>query len=244
MKNMRRGTKWMAVLLSCAMTMSSVTAPAVYAEEVQLQETVDAETTEASEAEREEVVQESAEAQEAAPAQESAESQEEAAPAPAEQTETAEQQTEPASETESESQEQSETAETEIAEEIESENIQKIITGIISPEESILHQEVKQGAEESEICFPETLQTMVTDTEGEKEESLAVEWELSNAEVFASEEADAVFTYTAKFAEEYEISENIKLPEITVTIKEATEAFDQSTIIDNIKITVKADEGV
>ncbi len=247
-------SKWLALLLSCAMTVSSVSAPMAVAAESEMQtEAAIEEITESAvseeaavmseaneEAERQNSISETEKFPEAETVTDSADSEE----TETQQTEAAITETLAESEIE-ESQDQTE-AVTETETEIETETVhtQKTITGIIALEASILNQEVEQGVGESEICFPETLQATVTDAEGEKEESLSVEWKLSNAEAFSSEEADAVFTYTAKLSEEYEISENVKLPEITVTIKEATEAFDQSTIIDNIKITVKADEGV
>lgn len=78
-----------------------------------------------------------------------------------------------------------------------------------------------------------------------------VRWEIdeenSNKSVFSSENAGDSFIFEPVIPEEYSIAADVELPKIHVAIKNketAKTAFEQSAVVDGVKISVKADDGV
>ncbi len=101
----------------------------------------------------------------------------------------------------------------------------------------------KSGTEENTDSEP------ATKTVTEKR-SVSVTWilntEKSSADTFSSENAGEVFYYDAELSEEYNLADDVELPEIKVTIGTKSEemAFNKSQTVDGVKVTVLADEGV
>ncbi len=101
----------------------------------------------------------------------------------------------------------------------------------------------KSGTEENIDSEP------ATKTVTEKR-SVSVTWvlntEKSSADTFSSEKAGDVFYYDAELSEEYNLADDVELPEIKVTIGTKSEelAFNKSQTVDGVKVTVLADEGV
>lgn len=78
-----------------------------------------------------------------------------------------------------------------------------------------------------------------------------VRWEIdeenSSKSVFSSENAGDSFIFEPVIPEEYSIAADVELPKIHVAIKNketAKTAFEQSAVVDGVKISVKADDGV
>ena len=78
-----------------------------------------------------------------------------------------------------------------------------------------------------------------------------VRWEIdeenSSKSVFSSENAGDSFIFEPVIPEEYSIAADVELPKIHVAIKNketAKTAFEASAVVDGVKISVKADDGV
>ena len=78
-----------------------------------------------------------------------------------------------------------------------------------------------------------------------------VRWEIdkenSSKPVFSSENIGDSFVFEPVIPEQYRIAEDVELPKIHVSIRDeasAKTAFDQSAVVDGVKISVKADDGV
>ena len=87
------------------------------------------------------------------------------------------------------------------------------------------------------------------DSANEEDVSVSVEWSLdeekSSKTKFKNLEAGEKYIFVSSITEDgYKLSEDVELPIITVTVEESLATFEQSVTVDDVVITVTADEGV
>ena len=112
----------------------------------------------------------------------------------------------------------------------------------VEAEKSDTSVEPAQSSDENELLKETTLKDVTLQN---------VRWEIdeenSSKPVFSSENAGDSFVFNPVIPEQYRIADEAELPKIHVSIKakETTKtAFDQSAVVDGVKISVKADDGV
>lgn len=112
----------------------------------------------------------------------------------------------------------------------------------VEAEKSDTSVEPAQSSDENELLKETTLKDVTLQN---------VRWEIdeenSSKPVFSSENAGDSFVFNPVISEQYRIADEAELPKIHVSIKakETTKtAFDQSAVVDGVKISVKADDGV
>ena len=112
----------------------------------------------------------------------------------------------------------------------------------VEAEKSDTSVEPAQSSDENELLKETTLKDVTLQN---------VRWEIdeenSSKPVFSSENAGDSFVFEPVIPEQYRIADEAELPKIHVSIKakETTKtAFDQSAVVDGVKISVKADDGV
>ncbi len=112
----------------------------------------------------------------------------------------------------------------------------------VEAEKSDTSVEPAQSSEENEPVKETTLKDVTLQN---------VRWEIdeenSSKSVFSSENVGDSFVFNPVISEQYRIADEAELPKIHVSIKakETTKtAFDQSAVVDGVKISVKADDGV
>ena len=112
----------------------------------------------------------------------------------------------------------------------------------VEAEKSDTSVEPAQSSDENELLKETTLKDVTLQN---------VRWEIdeenSSKPVFSSENIGDSFVFEPVIPEQYRIAEDVELPKIHVSIRDkasAKTAFDQSAIVDGVKISVKADDGV
>ncbi|WP_454963209.1 S-layer homology domain-containing protein [Filifactor alocis] len=112
----------------------------------------------------------------------------------------------------------------------------------VEAEKSDTSVEPAQSSDENELLKETTLKDVTLQN---------VRWEIdeenSSKPVFSSENIGDSFVFEPVIPEQYRIAEDVELPKIHVSIRDKTSAktaFDQSAVVDGVKISVKADDGV
>ncbi|EHI54765.1 hypothetical protein HMPREF9333_02054 [Johnsonella ignava ATCC 51276] len=112
----------------------------------------------------------------------------------------------------------------------------------VEAEKSDTSVEPAQSSDENELLKETTLKDVTLQN---------VRWEIdeenSSKPVFSSENIGDSFVFEPVIPEQYRIAEDVELPKIHVSIRDKESvktAFDQSAVVDGVKISVKADDGV
>ena len=112
----------------------------------------------------------------------------------------------------------------------------------VEAEKSDTSVEPAQSSDENELLKETTLKDVTLQN---------VRWEIdeenSSKPVFSSENIGDSFVFEPVIPEQYRIAEDVELPKIHVSIRDKESVkpgFEQSAIVDGVKISVKADDGV
>lgn len=112
----------------------------------------------------------------------------------------------------------------------------------VEAEKSDTSVEPAQSSDENELLKETTLKDVTLQN---------VRWEIdeenSSKPVFSSENVGDSFVFEPVIPEQYRIAEDVELPKIHVSIRDKESVkpgFEQSAIVDGVKISVKADDGV
>ncbi|AVM69160.1 hypothetical protein C3V36_07840 [Lachnospiraceae bacterium oral taxon 500] len=112
----------------------------------------------------------------------------------------------------------------------------------VEAEKSDTSVEPAQSSDENELLKETTLKDVTLQN---------VRWEIdeenSSKPVFSSENIGDSFVFEPVIPEQYRIAEDVELPKIHVSIRDKESVkigFEQSAVVDGVKISVKADDGV